>query len=109
MMYQKENSLVLTGNNAIITNPDYVITLCFQIEDGSRRGKTCDISITKNQLEMLHKSLATWLECMIETPTKEKAKDKIEPQKIMENIKSEKYKLINPENTVNSIIFIPSI
>lgn len=61
MKYQKKNSLVLTGNNTIITNRDYVITLCFQIEDGTKRGKSCDISITKNQLEILHNSLTNWL------------------------------------------------
>ena len=62
MMYQqKKGCLILTGNSEIITNPDYVVTLCFQIEDGTRRGKSCDISITKNQLEMLHSSLTTWL------------------------------------------------
>jgi hypothetical protein len=31
----------------------------------TRRGKSCDISLTKNQLEMLHSSLTTWLEYMI--------------------------------------------
>ena len=62
MMYQqKEGYLILTGNNAIITNPDYVVTLCFQIEDGSKRGKSCDISMTKKQVEMLHSKLTTWL------------------------------------------------
>jgi len=79
MMYQKENNLILTGN-AMITKPNYVITLCFQIEDGTRRGKSCDISITKNQLEMLHSSLTTWLECMMETP-EEQAKVEAEIEK----------------------------
>ena len=60
---QKENSIILTGN-AMITKPNYVITLCFHIENGTRKGKSYDISITKKQLEMLHSSLTTWLECM---------------------------------------------
>jgi hypothetical protein len=64
---QKENSIILTGN-AMITQPNYVVTLCFQIEDGTKTGKSCDISITKNQLEMLHSSLTTWLKYMMRTP-----------------------------------------
>ena len=69
MMYQqKEGYLILTGNNGIITNPDYVVTLCFQIEDGSKRGKSCDISMTKKQVEMLHSKLTTWLEYMMRNP-----------------------------------------
>jgi len=83
MKYQKENGLVLTGN-AMITKPNYVITLCFQIEDGTRRGKTCDISITKNQLEMLHSSLTTWLECMMRTP-EEQAETEAEIERMMKN------------------------
>jgi len=80
MMYQKENDLVLTGN-AMITKPNYVITLCFQIEDGTKRGKSCDISITKNQLEMLHSSLTTWLEVMMKTP-EEQAEAEAEIERI---------------------------
>jgi len=78
MKYQKENSIILT-ENAMITQPNYVVTLCFQIEDGTKKGKSCDISITKNQLEMLHSSLTTWLECMMRTPEKQaEAEAKIE-------------------------------
>lgn len=63
----------------MITKPNYVITLSFQIEDGTRTGKSCDISMTKNQLEMLHSSLTTWLECMIKIPEEHKeAEAKIE-------------------------------
>lgn len=61
MHYQKENSLVLTGD-AMITKPHYVITLCFQIEDGTAAGKSIDVSMTKYQLQMLHDSLTNWLE-----------------------------------------------
>ena len=99
MKYQKENSLILTGN-AMITKPNYVVTLCFQIENGTRKGKSCDISITKNQLEMLHRSLTAYFECMMETP-KEQEDAQIEIQKIMqeimEEISTEEFKLINPE------------
>lgn len=84
MKYQKESSLVLTGN-ATITKPNYVITLCFQIEDGTRRGKSCNISMTKKQLEMLHNSLTTWLECMIRTP-EEQAEAEAEIERIMKEI-----------------------
>jgi hypothetical protein len=84
MNYQKENSLVLTGN-AMITKPNYVITLCFQLEDGTRRGKSWDISITKTQLEMLHSSLTTWLECMMRTP-EEQAEVKVETERMMKKI-----------------------
>jgi len=87
MNYQKENDLVLTGN-AMITKPNYVITLCFQIEDGTRRGRSCDISITKNQLEMLHSSLTTWLECMMRTP-EEQAEAEAKIEKTMQAIRSE--------------------
>jgi len=52
MLYQKENCRVLTGN-LMIKDPRYIVTLCFQIEDGSKWGKPCDISLTENQLEML--------------------------------------------------------
>jgi hypothetical protein len=49
MNNQKENSLILTGN-AMISKENYVITLCFQLENGTKRGKSCDIAITKKQL-----------------------------------------------------------
>ena len=45
----------------MITKNNYVITLCFQLENGTRLGKICDISLTKNQIKMLHSSLTTWL------------------------------------------------
>jgi hypothetical protein len=84
MKYQKENSIILTGN-AMITKPNYVITLCFQIEDGTRRGKSCDISLTKNQLERLHINLSDWLECMKRTP-----EQLAEIEKNLKQIRSEK-------------------
>jgi tRNA A-37 threonylcarbamoyl transferase component Bud32 len=93
MNYQKENNLVLTGN-AMITKPNYVITLCFQLEDGTRKGKSCDISITKNQLEILHSSLTTWLECMMTTP-EEQAEAEAEIEKMMRDIRNENFKLTN--------------
>jgi len=63
MFYQQESCRVLTGN-LMINNPKYVITLCFQVEDGSKWGKPCDISLTKNQLEMLYSALTNWQEFM---------------------------------------------
>ena len=63
MLYQKENCRVLTGN-LMIKDPRYIVTLCFQIEDGSKWGKPCDISLTENQLEMLYSALANWREYM---------------------------------------------
>jgi hypothetical protein len=63
MLYQKENCRVLTGN-LMIQDPKYTITLCFQIEDGSQWAKPCDISLTKNQLEMLYSALTNWREFM---------------------------------------------
>jgi hypothetical protein len=48
----------------MINDPKYVITLCFQLEDGSKWGKPCDISLTKNQLEMLYSALINWQEFM---------------------------------------------
>ena len=88
MKYQKENSIILTGN-AMITKPNYVITLCFQIEDGTRRGKSCDISLTKNQLEMLHSSLTTYLECMMRTSEKQ-AEAEAEIERMIQKIRNEK-------------------
>ena len=86
MMYQRENDLVLTGN-AMITKPNYVITLCFQISDGTR-GKSLDISITKNQLEMLHSSLTTWLECMMRT-AEEQAEAEAKIERMMREIRAD--------------------
>lgn len=88
MNYQKENGLVLTGN-AMITKASYVITLCFQIEDGTRKGKSCDISITKNQLEMLHRSLTTWLEGMVKT-SEEQAEAEAEIERIMQKVRADR-------------------
>ena len=48
----------------MIKYPRYIVTLCFQIEDGSKWGKLCDISLTENQLEMLYSALANWQEYM---------------------------------------------
>jgi hypothetical protein len=82
----------------MITQPNYVITLYFQIEDGTRRGKSCDISITKNQLEMLQSSLTTWLECMMRTPEKQ-AEAEAEIKKIMKKMRNKKFnKPTNPED-----------
>jgi hypothetical protein len=69
--------------------PNYIITLCFQIEDGTKRGESCDISITKNQLEMLHSSLTTWLECMMRT-SEEQAEAEAEIERMIQKIRSEK-------------------
>lgn len=63
MFYQKESCRVLTGN-LMINDPKYVITLCFQVENGSKWGKPCDISLTKNQLELLYSALTNWQEFM---------------------------------------------
>ena len=63
MFYQKENCRVLTGA-IMITDPRYNITLCFQVEDGSRWGKPFDISLTKNQLKMLYSALTNWRDFM---------------------------------------------
>jgi hypothetical protein len=81
----------------MITKPNYVITLCFQIEDGTKKGKSCDISITKNQLEMLHSNLTTWLEYMMRTP-EEQAEAEAEIETMMKKIRNEKFKLTNPED-----------
>jgi hypothetical protein len=48
----------------MINDPKYVITLCFQVENGSKWGKPCDISLTKNQLELLYSALTNWQEFM---------------------------------------------
>jgi hypothetical protein len=63
MKYQKRNSTVRTGN-AMIKKEGYVITLCFQIDNDTPRGESCDISLTKNQLEILKKLIEDWLEFM---------------------------------------------
>ena len=41
--------------------------------------------MTKNQLEMLHNSLTTWLECMMRTP-EEQAEAEAEIERIMKEI-----------------------
>jgi len=84
MKYQKENSLILTGN-AMITKPSYVITLCFQIEDGTRKGKTCNISITKNQLEMLYSALTNWRNYMMRI--EEESRKELEEQERLNLLK----------------------
>ena len=84
MFYQKENCRVLTGA-MMIADPRYAITLCFQVEDGSRWGKHFDISITKSQLEMLHSSISSWLEYMKRTP-EEQAETKAEIERMMKEI-----------------------
>ena len=86
MLYQKENCRVLTGN-LMIKDPRYIVTLCFQIEDGSKWGKPCDISLTENQLEMLYSALANWREYM-ERMRKYEEEKKAELEKL-EKIKQE--------------------
>jgi hypothetical protein len=80
MLYQKENCRVLTGN-LMIKDPRYIVTLCFQIEDGSKWGKPCDISLTENQLEMLYSALANWREYM-ERMRKYEEEEKAELKKL---------------------------
>ncbi len=86
MLYQKENCRVLTGN-LMIKDPRYIVTLCFQIEDGSKWGKPCDISLTENQLEMLYSALANWREYM-ERMRKYEEEEKAELKRL-EKIKGE--------------------
>jgi hypothetical protein len=86
MLYQKESCRILTGN-LMINDPKYVITLCFQIEDGSKWGKPCDISLTENQLEMLYSALANWREYM-ERIRKYEEEEKAELERL-EKIKQE--------------------
>jgi len=80
MWYQKENCRVLTGN-LMIKDPRYIVTLCFQIEDGSKWGKPCDISLTENQLEMLYSALANWRE-YIERRRKYEEEEKAELERL---------------------------
>ena len=84
MLYQKENCRVLTGN-LMIKDPKYTITLCFQIEDGSKWGKPCDISLTKNQLEMLYGVLTNWQEFM--KRTEEESREELEEQERLNLLK----------------------
>ncbi len=84
MKYQKENSIILTGN-AMITKPNYVITLCFQIEDRTKKGKSCDISLTKNQLEMLYSALTNWQEFM--KRREEESREELEEQERLNLLK----------------------
>ena len=86
MFYQKENCRVLTGS-MMIKDPRYIVTLCFQIEDGSKWGKPCDISLTENQLEMLYSALANWREYM-ERMRKYEEEEKAELERL-EKIKGE--------------------
>jgi hypothetical protein len=62
----------------MINNPKYCITLCFQVEDGSKWGKPCDISLTKNQLEMLYSALTNWQEFM--KRREEESREELEEQ-----------------------------
>jgi hypothetical protein len=84
MLYQKENCRVLTGN-LMIKDPKYTITLCFQIEDGSKWGKPCDISLTKNQLEMLYGVLTNWQEFM--KRREEESREELEEQERLNLLK----------------------
>jgi hypothetical protein len=84
MLYQKENCRVLTGN-LMIKDPKYTITLCFQIEDGSKWGKPCDISLTKNQLEMLYSALTNWQEFM--KRREEESREELEEQERLNLLK----------------------
>jgi hypothetical protein len=84
MLYQKENCRVLTGN-LMIKDPKYTITLCFQIEDGSKWGKPCDISLTKNQLEMLYGALTNWQEFM--KRREEESREELEEQERLNLLK----------------------
>ena len=77
MFYQKENCRVLTGN-LMINDPKYVITLCFQVENGSKWGKPYNISLTKNQLEMLYSALTNWQEFM--KRREEESREELEEQ-----------------------------
>jgi len=86
MLYQKENCRVLTGS-MMIKDPKYNITLCFQIEDGSLWGKPCDISLTKNQLEMLYNALTNWRDYMMRIEEEEE-REKAELERL-EKIKQE--------------------
>jgi hypothetical protein len=71
----------------MIKDPRYIVTLCFQIEDGSKWGKPCDISLTENQLEMLYSALANWREYM-ERMRKYEEEEKAELKRL-EKIKGE--------------------
>jgi predicted nucleic acid-binding protein len=67
----------------MIKDPRYIVTLCFQIEDGSKWGKPkpCNISLTENQLEMLYSALANWREYM-ERMRKYKEEEKAELERL---------------------------
>ena len=84
MFYQKESCRVLTGN-LMINDPKYVITLCFQVENGSKWGKPCDISLTKNQLEMLYSALTNWQEFM--KRREEESREELEEQERLNLLK----------------------
>ena len=84
MFYQKENCRVLTGN-LMINDPKYVITLCFQVENGSKWGKPYNISLTKNQLEMLYSALTNWQEFM--KRREEESREELEEQERLNLLK----------------------
>jgi hypothetical protein len=84
MLYQKEDCRVLTGN-LMIKDPKYTITLCFQIEDGSKWGKPCDISLTKSQLEMLYSALTNWQEFI--KRREEESREELEEQERLNLLK----------------------
>jgi hypothetical protein len=69
----------------MINDPKYVITLCFQVEDGSKWGKPCDISLTKNQLEMLYSALTNWQEFM--KRREEESREELEEQERLNLLK----------------------
>jgi hypothetical protein len=69
----------------MINDPKYFITLCFQVEDGSKWGKPCDISITKNQLEMLYSALTNWQEFM--KRREEESREELEEQERLNLLK----------------------
>jgi len=69
----------------MIKDPKYTITLCFQIEDGSKWGKPCDISLTKNQLEMLYGVLTNWQEFM--KRREEESREELEEQERLNLLK----------------------
>jgi hypothetical protein len=69
----------------MIKDPRYIVTLCFQIEDGSKWGKPCDISLTENQLEMLYSALANWREYM--ERREEESREELEEQERLNLLK----------------------
>ena len=56
-----------------------------QVEDGSRWGKPFDISLTKNQLEMLYSALTNWQEFM--KRREEESREELEEQERLNLLK----------------------